>query len=133
MKFRVITAAFDTTKFPPEPVRFSGDHAISEFMGEEIIDTATNELFDSEYDYDVHDIEDQSLHFWNRLNPSSCEAPFYTHNGSSKVVVIDVRPYDSNAEKPATGVLPNICGQTGCRNAASFHYCSAHNSEAKRS
>lgn len=56
----------------------------------EIIDTEANVLFeDCE---DVNEIEDIVLEFWNRLNPSCIDGPHYTHNGSSKVVVVDCRP-----------------------------------------
>ena len=90
MKYRVITAAFDVRG--PEPIRIpmNGDNAIGEYMAEEIIDTEENVLFgDCE---DVWDVEDTVLAFWNRLNESDREGPYYTHNGTAKVDVIDVKP-----------------------------------------
>ena len=90
MRFRVITAAYDVRQYPPEPVEFSGDHAISPRMGEEIIDTVMNPLFSK--CETVWDVEDAVLNFWNRLNPSDKCAPNFTSSPSEKVVVIDVRP-----------------------------------------
>ena len=91
MKYRVITAAYDVTKSPPEPVRYmDGPDRLSPYMGEEIIDTEENVLFKG--CESVWDVEDMILAFWNRLNESDNEAPHYTHNGREKVVVIDVRP-----------------------------------------
>ena len=95
MRYRVISAIFDVTKFPPEPVPMSGGHdsaveGTHRLQAVEIIDTKTNELFS--HCEDVNDVEDRVLEFWNRLNPSCIEGPHYTHNGAAKVVVIDCRP-----------------------------------------
>ena len=95
MKYKVTTAAFDVTKTPPEPVKFTGTNAFGDgdFMGSEIVDTEeTGSLFRRAKN--VHDVEDMMLDFWNRLNPSSKEGPHFTHNPSAKVVVIDCRPYE---------------------------------------
>ena len=90
MKYKVTTAAFDNTTSPPTPVKMNGDNKITDYLAESIIDTKDNEIFAD--CADVHDIEDTVLEFWNRLNESSIDAPHYTHNPTSKVVVVDVRP-----------------------------------------
>lgn len=106
MRYRVTTACFDVTKNPPEPVQMgAGNRSVLEdsnrLLSVEIIDTETNELF--KYCEDVNEIEDRVLEFWNRLNPSCIDGPHYTHNGHSKVVVIDCRPATG---KDATITLP---------------------------
>ncbi len=93
MRYRVTTACFDVTKNPPEPVQVTGGNVLegsNHLLSVEIIDTETNEIFES--CEDVNHIEDTVLEFWNRLNPSCIDPPHYTHNPNSKVVVVDCRP-----------------------------------------
>ena len=93
MKYRVITACFDVTKYPPEPVQFTGSNVLEDsnhLMGVSIVDTEENEIFED--CQNVNDVEDRTLEYWNRLNPSCIDGPDYTHNGHSKVVVVDCRP-----------------------------------------
>ena len=93
MKYRVTTASFDTSKMPPEPVKYTGRNVLAnsnDLLGVEIIDIEDNVLFsDCE---DVWDVEDRVLEFWNRLNEHDKDAPFYTHSAAHKIVVVDVRP-----------------------------------------
>lgn len=93
MKYKVITASFDVTQYPPRVVHMiDSDRQFSV----EIIDTDDNVLFaDCE---NVHDIEDGVLQFWNRLNPSSSDGPNYTHNPREKVVVVHVEPVVSGGD-----------------------------------
>lgn len=90
MKYKVITAAFDITQTPPQPIEFIGSNRIGKFLGTETIDTVENVLFAQ--CKNVHDVEDVVLAFWNRLNESSIEAPHYTGVPTSKVVVVHVYP-----------------------------------------
>ena len=90
MKYKVILASFDVSEYPPRAVQLETHEGTDRFYTTEIVDTSTNVLFD--HCENVHDVEDVMLHFWNRLNPSSKDAPHYTHNPREKVVVVHVEP-----------------------------------------
>lgn len=93
MKYLVISACHDVSVMPPVPVKMSpgvGMDGGDDILAASIVDTEDNML--ATWCKNVHDIEDFILEYWNRLNATSKDAPHFTHNPSSKVVVVHVKP-----------------------------------------